>query len=256
MLTLIGLGLCDGLDITMRGKQAVEKAQHVYIEAYTSLLQCSHQELEQQLDRKIIQLSREDMELHISRVLGQAKAEKVVILVIGDVFGATTHADLFLRAKRAGIAVAVIHNASIINAIGTVGLELYRFGRTVSIPYWSQGFEPTSFLDGIKQNQERGLHTLCLLDIKAEEQRFMSVAEALMHLGKAQERSGVRILEEETVVVGVARIGCQDQQIVAAPVATLRNADFGRPPHCLVIPGRLHATPYRGGDAQGLAQSI
>ena len=27
MLTLVGLGLCDGKDITVRGKEAVEEAQ-------------------------------------------------------------------------------------------------------------------------------------------------------------------------------------------------------------------------------------
>lgn len=41
---------------------------------------------------------------------------------------ATTHSDLQLRAVELGIPVKVIHNASIINAVGAVGLQLYRFG--------------------------------------------------------------------------------------------------------------------------------
>jgi len=41
---------------------------------------------------------------------------------------ATTHTDLELRARQAGIPVRVVHNASIMNAVGVCGLQLYRFG--------------------------------------------------------------------------------------------------------------------------------
>ncbi len=41
---------------------------------------------------------------------------------------ATTHTDLELRARALGIPVKVIHNASIMNAVGVCGLQLYRFG--------------------------------------------------------------------------------------------------------------------------------
>ena len=37
-LYLIGLGLGDAKDITVRGLEIVRKAQHVYLEAYTSIL--------------------------------------------------------------------------------------------------------------------------------------------------------------------------------------------------------------------------
>lgn len=38
MLYIIGLGLGDEKDITLRGLEAVKKCQKVFIEAYTSLL--------------------------------------------------------------------------------------------------------------------------------------------------------------------------------------------------------------------------
>jgi diphthine synthase len=240
MLTLVGLGLCDGTDITLRGKRAVDDAKHVYIERYTSLLQCDHATLERQLGRAITPLDRSAVESGIDAVLAQAVHAPVVILIIGDVFGATTHTDLFLRARERGIEAQVIHNASVMNAIGAIGLELYRFGKTISIPYWQEGFRPTSFLDGIKENLDRGLHTLCLLDIKADEGRFMSVLEGLEHLGMAEEERKFGIIHEATLVVGVARLGCPDQLIVAAPIALLRQREFGPSPHCIVIPGRLH----------------
>jgi hypothetical protein len=41
---------------------------------------------------------------------------------------ATTHTDLQLRARALGIPVHIIHNASIMTAVGACGLQLYRFG--------------------------------------------------------------------------------------------------------------------------------
>lgn len=38
MLYIIGLGLGDEKDITLRGLEAVKKCEKVYMEAYTSLL--------------------------------------------------------------------------------------------------------------------------------------------------------------------------------------------------------------------------
>jgi diphthine synthase len=38
MLYLVGLGLADETDITVKGLQVVKKAERVYLEAYTSIL--------------------------------------------------------------------------------------------------------------------------------------------------------------------------------------------------------------------------
>ena len=38
MLYLVGLGLCDATDITVKGLEIVRKASRVYLEAYTSIL--------------------------------------------------------------------------------------------------------------------------------------------------------------------------------------------------------------------------
>ena len=76
---------------------------------------------------------------------------------------ATTHTDLLLRALERGIPYQVVHNASILNAIGCCGLQLYHFGETVSIPFWTETWKPDSFVDRVEGNLQRGLHTLCLL---------------------------------------------------------------------------------------------
>lgn len=46
--------------------------------------------------------------------------------MVGDPFGATTHADILLRARDLNIETKVIHNASIMNAIGCCGLQVYK----------------------------------------------------------------------------------------------------------------------------------
>ncbi len=38
MLYLVGLGLADETDITVKGLEVVKKAERVYLEAYTSVL--------------------------------------------------------------------------------------------------------------------------------------------------------------------------------------------------------------------------
>ena len=79
------------------------------------------------------------------------------------IYSATTHSDMYLRAVAAGVKVKVFHNASIMNAVGCCGLQLYHFGPTVSIPLFLEDWKPESFYDKIETNKKLGMHTLCLL---------------------------------------------------------------------------------------------
>ena len=45
MFYIIGLGLCDEKDITVRGLEAVKGAERVYLEAYTSILMVQKERL-------------------------------------------------------------------------------------------------------------------------------------------------------------------------------------------------------------------
>lgn len=82
---------------------------------------------------------------------------------LDGIFRATTHTDLVVRAKKMGVQVKVIHNASVMNAIGVCGLQLYRYGETISIPFFTDVWRPDSFYEKIQNNRQLGLHTLCLL---------------------------------------------------------------------------------------------
>ena len=45
MLYLVGLGLADETDITVKGLEVVQRASRVYLEAYTSILLVDHAKL-------------------------------------------------------------------------------------------------------------------------------------------------------------------------------------------------------------------
>lgn len=48
------------------------------------------------------------------------------------------------------------------------------------------------------------------------------------------------VYSEDTVCVGFARLGSEDQMIVAGNMKQLQLTDFGAPLHCLVITGQTH----------------
>ncbi|KAI7835729.1 hypothetical protein COHA_010383 [Chlorella ohadii] len=252
---IIGLGLADERDITVKGLEAVKRSQRVYLEAYTSLLLVPKEKLEEFYGKEVIVADREMVEMEADSILEGAEEGDVSFLVVGDPFGATTHTDLELRARGWGIPVKVIHNASIMNAVGACGLQLYRFGEAVSIVFFTDSWRPDSFYDRIAANRRAGLHTLCLLDIKVKEPsleslargkkvyeppRFMSVGTALSQLLEVEEVRGGGAYGPDTLCVGVARIGSDSQRIVAGSMQQLLDVDFGPPLHSLVIAGDTH----------------
>jgi diphthine synthase len=267
VLWFIGLGLGDAGDITVKGKDALKQSKFVYLEAYTSILPGLDRAALAEaygplplLEGEFIEADRELVESGCEEMLERAKEHTVSFLVVGDALCATTHTDLWLRAKKLGIEVQVVHNASCMNAIAACGLQLYRFGETVSIPFWSESAEdtwkPDSFYDKIVANRKGNLHTLCLLDIKVKEQtienlmrgkkvyeppRFMTVAQALSQLMEIEAYRKEGVATADTKVVGVARLGRQDQAIACGKCSEVIEADIGGPLHSLVIPAEeLH----------------
>jgi len=239
-LYLIGIGLCDEKDITVRGLEAVKKCDKIYLENYTSILQCPIHKLEEFYGKKIILADRETVEQRAYEIFEDARSKNVAFLVVGDIFGATTHTDMMLRAKEFGIECEFIHNASILNAIGIVGLELYKYGKVTSIPFTTESFMPETPYDVIKMNRREGLHALVLLDLRPNENRFMTIHEAIRYLLHIESNRKENIFTEETMCVGCARIGCHDFKIKYGKAKDLLEEDFGKALHCIIIPGTLH----------------
>ena len=93
---------------------------------------------------------------------------------------ATTHSDILLRARALKIPTCVIHNASIMNAVGACGLQLYNFGQTVSLVFFTETWKPDSFYYRVRENLSLGMHTLILLDIKVKEQSEENLARSFI----------------------------------------------------------------------------
>jgi len=176
VLYMIGLGLSDEKDITVKGLEAVKKSSKVYLEMYTAILMISKEKLETFFEKPVIEADRNFVETGCQEMIEQAKEDVVSFLVVGDPFCATTHSDLYLRCVESGVKVEVIHNASIVSAVGCCGLQVYRFGEIVSLPFFTEKWRPYSFYEKIKNNREKGLHTLVLLDIKVKEPTEESLA--------------------------------------------------------------------------------
>ncbi len=239
-LYLIGLGLSDEKDITIKGLEAIKKSQHIYLEDYTSLMNCSKEDLEKFYGKKIILADRELTEQKSQEILEKAKKEDVAFLVIGDSLCATTHVDLIQRAKENKVKTEIIHNTSIITAIGITGLQIYKFGKITSIPFPQKDYLPETPYTVLKENQSINAHTLFLLDLDPKNNKFMTIKEAIEFLITIEKKRKEQIINENTLSVGCSRIGMKDQKIKFGKIKELIKEDFGKPPYCIIIPAKLH----------------
>jgi len=244
MLVFVGLGLYSENDMSLRGIEEAKTADCVFAEFYTSLMAgLSLERLEKMVGKKIVVVSRKTLEDENGElILRKAESSKVAFLVPGDPLIATTHVDLRIRAEKRGITTRVVHGASIVSAaMGLSGLQNYRFGKSVTIPFPEEGLVSETPYNVIAENKARDLHTLCFLDIKAEKRLYMTIKEALEILLSLEEKKKMHVVTLDSLAVGIARAGAEDQVVKADIVRALLSFVFGGPPHVLVFPAdRLH----------------
>ena len=229
MLTFVGLGLWDAKDISVKGFEAVREADEVYVEFYTSKLVSSIGEMQEFFGRKIIELERSDLEENSHRLIERAKSRNVVLLVPGDPMVATTHSALRLEAERSGVKTRIIHGASIISAVcGLTGLHNYRFGKSATVS-WRKS---ETLVEVVNANRSIDAHTLLFLDLHPEPMTINHAVEQLVSMDDSM---------KEVYAVGIARAGSDDAVIKCDKLEALKNIDFGKPLHVLVVLGRtLH----------------
>jgi diphthine synthase len=246
MLTFVGLGLYDECSITIEGRDAIDSADRVFTEFYTSYLAgTTVADLEAFHDVEIEVRDRAGTERDPVPVLDAAREDRTAFLVGGDPMISTTHVDLRLRAHEERIDTRVVHGTTAQTAASSLtGLQNYRFGKATTLPFaYGSGGVPESVLGVIAGNRERGLHTLCYLDIEAEREAYMSAADAAGRLADAFEDSDgndTGDASSETLTVGIARAGSSEPLVRADRLSMLASTDFGDPLHLLVIPGNLH----------------
>ena len=235
MFSIVGLGLWDENDMSLKGLEEIKRSDAVYAEFYTNIWRNSIDSLEKITGKKITILKRLDVES--SKLLDEAKTRNICLLVSGDPLVATTHVDLVLESKKQGIETRVIHASSIISAVAECGLQIYKFGKTVTIPFPEKtgGVLPQSVYNSIKSNLASGLHTLLLLDIDTENSKNMAVNEGLQILNKMDNEN---LLKNKKMVV-MSKTGSDDQKIAYDIYAELMKIDFELPA-VIIVSGKLH----------------
>ena len=242
-LVLVGLGLYDEKDVSVRGLEEIREADTVFAEVYTSLMPgLSVRKLEEMTGKTVKVVARKVLEEEeAEQIFEAARKGKAVLLVQGDPLISTTHVDLRISAKKKGIRTRVIHGASAVSAVkGISGLQNYKFGKAVTVPFSEQGFVSETPYNVIRENKKMGLHTMCYLDIKVDEKRYLTVNEALQTLLELEKHKKLQVVTPRTLVVGVARAGSPEPSVKAGYIEDLIKYDFGAPPHTLIFPGKLH----------------
>lgn len=223
MLYLVGLGLnVDG--ISKYGLKIVQKCKKIYLENYTVDFPYSKEELRDVIGKKIIPVDRNFVES--LKIVDEARKMDVALLVYGSPLTATTHISLIQEAKRCDVRHKIIYNASVLDAIGETGLQIYKFGKIASIP----DFEADSFMEVVKQNKSINAHSLILIDIGLE------FKDALKQLIKASEKHSIKLKK----IVVCQRLGTKNKKIFYGPIEKFKEFTGIKSPFCFIIPSRLH----------------
>jgi len=233
MIYLIGIGLWNEEDISLKGIKMMKKADEIFIELYTGNWNGDLKKLEEIAGKPIITLQREQVESDF--LINKAKDSDIALLVPGDPLAATTHIELIAEAKKHNIPVKIVHSSSIYTAIAESGLQLYKFGRTTTLPNPEKGFEPKSPYSIVISNLERGLHTLALLDVG------MDLSKALRLLKEMDTERKIKN------VIVCSRLGSDNQYIKYGSIEEMLELDriysaiYGRStPAVILIPGELN----------------
>jgi len=230
MLYLIGLGLNkDG--ISKFGLEALGRCKKVYLENYTVNFPYPLSDLQELSPKKTITLAdREKVES--LELVDEAKKLDVALLVYGSPLTATTHISLIQECKRLGVKYKVIYSASILDAVAESGLQLYKFGKTASMPKWdpAKNFTPDSFMEIIKQNQSIDAHTLLLVDIS------LWSTDALEQLKQSAKNHNFKLGK----IVLCQALGTSKAKFIYQTIRELEENTKIHPPYCFIIPAKLH----------------
>ena len=229
---LIGLGL-DLKSISLEALEICRRADKVYIENYTAEIPYDIMNLEKIIGKRIFLLTR--IMVENEKFVEEAKNKNIVLLTYGSPLIATTHISIILKCRKENISYKILHNSSIFDAITETGLQIYKFGKTASIPFQKDVVSPYNVLN---DNQKLGLHTLFLLDLK--DNKFLSINEAIDYLLKTESKEKRGIFSEDTLCIGCCQIGSAEEIIKSGKARDLLKLRFSKFPQCLIVPGKLH----------------
>ena len=241
MLSFVGLGISGFESIPIEGLEAISKADIVYLEQFTSPIGKSDvDKIQNAIKGEFIPAKRWLVE-DGKEILEKSKEKNVVLLAYGDPYIATTHIELRTRAIELKIETRSIHaSSSLTSMIGECGLHFYKVGKIATIMSEMKSLTYPYYI--IYKNIIEGNHTVLLLEYNQNKDFFLDPNDALKELLETEEGQGRKVLTESSYAIVASRIGFKDQTIVSGKISSLAQTNFGKPPHTVIIPGRLHFT--------------
>jgi len=234
MFILAGLGH-NIEEIPLGVLKYLKESDLVFLEAYTNVIERDILEHLESIRKDIKIVDRKFVEEELDKVILENVDKKIMLLVLGNPLFATTHSYFLKFCKENGIDFKVIIAPSIFDEIGKTGLFLYKFGRTVSIPF----HEAESFFDDILTNYKNNMHTLVLLDLDPINNRYLSVRDALKRILELDKEKGTNVFDENKKIVICSNLGRKNEKILYLSIKEALDLDID-PPVCIVIPGRLN----------------
>lgn len=240
-LSFVGLGL-GAKGITLEGVGEMIGSDTIYLEYYTTPHEPQLLKQVQGATGKSFTIVDRQFVEDGTTILADAEQRKVILAVLGDPMIATTHNELRVRAIRRGIETRVIHSATIASAAASAsGLHSYKFSRTVTVTREAVG-KLTQAYQILHENLLEGAHTLLLLEYDTQSGEGVSPADAMAGLLLAEANFKRGVVNEDTFALILSRLGREDAALAAGSLAELSKREVGGPPHCLIIPGKLHFT--------------
>ncbi|MGY5151831.1 MAG: diphthine synthase [Candidatus Nitrosopumilus sp. bin_6a] len=241
MLWFVGLGISGFKSIPSEALDVLSKADIVYLEQFTSPIGKSDLTKIKNATKGEFKLAKRWLVEDGSEILKNAKKKKVVLLAYGDPYIATTHIELRTRAIEEKIKTQSIHaSSSLTSMIGECGLHFYKVGRIATIMSEMKSLTTPYYV--IYKNIIEGNHTVLLLEYNQDKDFFLDPKDALNGLLETEKGQIRNVIDSSTYVIVASRIGFKDQSIISGKISSLKKIDFGKPPHTVIIPGRLHFT--------------
>jgi diphthine synthase len=243
MLWFIGLGISGSDGISSNALKILKIADVAFLENFTSPIGKNELAKIKKFVKGKLKIAPRWMVEDGKTILSEARTKKVVLLSYGDPYIATTHIELRTRAESEKIKTKTIHAASAITSlIGECGLHYYKIGRPVTIMKELQSLTTVYFT--IYENLSKGNHCILLLEYNSDANFFLEPKDVFSSLLFAETEQKRNVIDESTFAIVASRVGSKNQSIIAGKISSLVNTDFGKPPHTIILPGRLHFTEH------------
>ena len=241
MLWFVGLGISGFKSIPNEALDVLSKADVVYLEQFTSPIGKTDLTKIKNIVKGEFKLAKRWLVEDGKEILKNSKKKKVVLLAYGDPYIATTHIELRTRAIEEKIKTHSIHaSSSLTSMIGECGLQFYKVGRIATIMNEMKSLTTPYYV--IYKNVIEGNHTVLLLEYNQDKDFFLDPKDALNGLLETEKGQKRKVISLSTYVVVASRIGFKNQSITSGKISNLKKYDFGKPPHTIIIPGRIHFT--------------